>query len=286
MTRNYTSRPRIAVVMLCLTALLAVTGLSAADVTPLPQAHAHNDYEHERPLLDALDNGFCSVEADIWLVDGKLLVAHDREDVRPERTLEALYLDPLQNRVKRNGGKVYPEGPDFTLLIDLKSEPLATYAALRKVLANYDDMLTSVSDGRETRRAVTAVLSGERSDAFYKMLAGIDAEGTRRAGIDGRLSDLDSEVPSHLMPLISDRWTSHFRYHGGEEMAADEREKLTRIVHQAHEHGRRVRFWATPHNEDLWQELVDAGVDHVNADDLPRLRAFLSSQPNDTAESN
>ena len=26
------------------------------------QAHAHNDYLHERPLLDALDNGFGSVE--------------------------------------------------------------------------------------------------------------------------------------------------------------------------------------------------------------------------------
>src|SRR5436190_12307328 len=31
---------------------------------PLPQLHAHNDYEHKRPLFDALDHGFCSVEAD------------------------------------------------------------------------------------------------------------------------------------------------------------------------------------------------------------------------------
>lgn len=59
-------------------------------VHPLPQAHAHNDYEHDRPLQDALSHGFSSVEADVWLVDGELLVAHDREDVDPSRTLESL----------------------------------------------------------------------------------------------------------------------------------------------------------------------------------------------------
>ena len=36
-------------------------------VVPLPNAHAHNDYEHKRPLFDALDHGFCSVEADVFL---------------------------------------------------------------------------------------------------------------------------------------------------------------------------------------------------------------------------
>src|SRR6516165_11995665 len=85
---------------------------SAAErVVPLRRAHAHNDYEHKRPLFDALDRGFCSVEADVYLIDGKLLVAHDRKDVKPDRTLEALYLDPLRERAKANGGRVYPDGP-------------------------------------------------------------------------------------------------------------------------------------------------------------------------------
>ena len=42
---------------------------SPSSPTPLPRAHAHNDYEHPRPLLDALSHGFCSVEADVHLVD-------------------------------------------------------------------------------------------------------------------------------------------------------------------------------------------------------------------------
>src|SRR5438552_3449936 len=58
---------------------------------PLIHAHAHNDYLHRRPLLDALDCGFCSVEADVHLVDGQLLVAHKLNEVRPELTLQSLY---------------------------------------------------------------------------------------------------------------------------------------------------------------------------------------------------
>jgi hypothetical protein len=98
-----------------LLASLALLSLSAlclgAEPVPLIHAHAHNDYEHPRPLFDALDHGFCSVEADVHLVDGRLLVAHDRSKVKPERTLEALYLDPLRERVKKNNGHVYPAGP-------------------------------------------------------------------------------------------------------------------------------------------------------------------------------
>ena len=80
-------------------AACASTGLRPR-VSPayLGRAHAHNDYEHDRPLQDGLDDGFTSVEADVWLVDGELLVAHDLEDVQPGRTLESLYLDPLAER--------------------------------------------------------------------------------------------------------------------------------------------------------------------------------------------
>src|SRR4051794_2449732 len=104
---NPPKHARRAVVTLSALALLAIVALGTvravpatapAGPTPLVHAHAHNDYEHARPLLDALDNGFCSVEADIHLVDGKLLVAHDRAHVRPDRTLQSLYLDPLRER--------------------------------------------------------------------------------------------------------------------------------------------------------------------------------------------
>ena len=80
-----------------------------AQVIPLPNAHAHNDYEHTRPLMDALENGFTSVEADVFLVDDILYVYHDLPAVLDrERTLEKLYLKPLQKIIEENSGKSPP----------------------------------------------------------------------------------------------------------------------------------------------------------------------------------
>src|SRR5438046_8544345 len=98
---------------------------------PLPQAHSHNDYEQKRPLWDALDLGFCNIEPDIYLIDGQLLVAHELKQVRPDRTLVSLYLNPLRDRVRQNSGRVYRNGPSITLLIDINSDAAKTYAALR-----------------------------------------------------------------------------------------------------------------------------------------------------------
>ena len=108
-------------------------------VTPVKNAHAHNDYQHTRPLFDALDQGFNSVEADVFLVDGKLWSDIRALDLKPDRTLESLYLDPLRERIRANGGKVYRDGPPFWLLVDVKTEAKSTYAALHDVLARYAD---------------------------------------------------------------------------------------------------------------------------------------------------
>ena len=61
-------------------------------------------------------------------------------------------------------------------------------------------------------------------------------------------------------------------------MPAEEKLKLKNIVKQAHDGGRRVRFWATPENPALWQELYKAGVDLINTDRLAELEKFLAGQ--------
>ncbi|MEX0677000.1 MAG: phosphatidylinositol-specific phospholipase C/glycerophosphodiester phosphodiesterase family protein [Pirellulales bacterium] len=245
----------------------------AEDAKPLKRAHAHNDYLHKRPLLDALDHGFTSVEADVFLVDGQLLVAHARGDLKPERSLRALYLDPLRERVRSGGGSVYPEGGAFHLLIDLKSDGAPTYAALAKVLAEYADIISAVRDGKREPKAVDVSISGNRPIAL------VSGESLRYAGIDGRLGDLDSGRPAHLMPLVSDNWNSHFKWRGQGPISDAERGKLQDAVAKAHAGGRRIRFWATPDNAATWRELEAAGVDMINTDDLAGLEEFLRSQP-------
>jgi hypothetical protein len=260
---------------LALVAALLHATAAMAQATPLPGAHAHNDYAHDRPLLDALDRGFMSVEADIWLADDGLLVAHEIERAQPGRTLEALYLDPLKGRVAANGGTVHPGQPGFTLMIDIKSEQEATYAALDRVLSVYADMLTVFEDAAVKTGAVTVVVTGNRPRAT--MLA----QPNRLAGYDGRLADLDAGLPASFMPLISDSWARHFSWTGAGPMPEIERDKLAEFVATAHAKGARVRFWETPdapgpEREAVWQALRQAGVDLLNSDDLDGLKEFLT----------
>ncbi|MFE5600877.1 phosphatidylinositol-specific phospholipase C/glycerophosphodiester phosphodiesterase family protein [Streptomyces coelicoflavus] len=245
---------------------------------PLWRAHAHNDYEHPRPLLDALDHRFGSVEADIYLVGGRLLVAHDPEDLDPSRTLESLYLDPLAARVRAHHGRVYRrDRGSLQLLIDIKTEGEATYLELDRRLRRYRHLFTSYAHGRVFPGAVTAVVSGDRAAR-----APMEAQRTRRAFYDGRLTDLGTAAPASFVPLISDNWTLNFTWQGVGTFPAAERRRLRKIVDAAHARGQRVRFWATPDvagpaRDALWAELLAAGVDHLNTDDLAGLEAFLDA---------
>ncbi|HJV99902.1 MAG TPA: hypothetical protein VJ617_12510 [Arthrobacter sp.] len=278
-----------------LVALTSLTGIAAPPAAiaanppssvvlgqPLAAAHAHNDYEHDRPLFDALEHGFTSVEADVWLVDGELLVAHDLEDAQPGVTLESLYLDPLDELVRNQGHSVYPHWDgSLQLLIDIKSDGEATYAAIERELAAHPEIMSRYSNGSTKTGPVTAVISGNRP------LATMQAQEKRFGFYDGRSADLASGMPAGLMPLVSDNWTKLFTWQGVGPMPEAERARLREYVTEAHTKGHRVRFWATPDQpgtarEALWNELFDAGVDHINTDDLEALEQFLAARTADT----
>src|SRR5436190_24042865 len=94
-----------------------LVSMQARARSSLDHAPAHIDYEHARPLLDVLDRGYGSVEVDIYLVDGALLVAHARDSVRDDSSLVSVYLALLRACVGTRGGCLYAERPALTLPI-------------------------------------------------------------------------------------------------------------------------------------------------------------------------
>ena len=242
---------------------------SAEQPPPLTNAHAHNDYQHKRPLFNALDDGFCSVEADVHLVDGQLLVAHDRVAVKPGRTLQALYLDPLRERVKANGGRVYSNGPEFTLLVELKGDWKTSYPVLRDILKQYAEMLVTFQDGTKTTNAIRVIITGNRSKEMFS------GETIRYASLDGDIIHLDSSLPAEVVPWISASWQQNFKWRGTGTMPEEDKAKLQDIVKRAHEQGRRVRFWGAPDQPVFWAAMLDNGVDLINTDKLDQARQFL-----------
>jgi len=234
---------------------------------PLPHAHAHNDYAHARPLFDALDHGFTSVEADVFPVDGDLLVGHGRGELRPGRTLRGLYLDPLRERLETIG-TVHAGGGPFTLLVDIKADGEAAYRLLAEQLVPLRRFLVAAPGGRP---ALEVIVSGARP------IAAIAADPDRLVGIDGRPEDLErDDRPAALVPLVSERWGQLFTWIGTGEMPPEQRAALEALVAKTHARGQRLRFWATPERPACWRTLRAAGVDLVGTDDLAGLAAFFA----------
>jgi hypothetical protein len=248
------------------------TAVQPPDVAPQSRAHAHNDYYHKRPLLDALQHGFTSVEADVILKDGDLMVGHSRFELRENRSLKSLYLEPLAKRVSENDGQVYRAAKRFILLIDFKSNGAASLDVLRKQLKPYLHMLTRYENGKIHLGAVTIIISGSRP------VAEVAALKTRYVFVDGRFADLQAKTRSDLVPLVSAPWNGTFSWQGYGDISAKELQRLRAIIKAAHEQDKLVRFWAVPHSENLWQVFYNEGIDLINADDLPRLQKFLKTQ--------
>jgi len=242
--------------------------ISWVDLKPLHRAHAHNDYLHKKPLFDALELGFCSVEADVFLRGDELLVAHTVFELRRERTLRRLYLDPLRQWIREHDGKIFPDGTGIWLLVDIKSEAEATYQQVHAQLEEYSDIVSQYHDGEFTQKPVTVVISGNRP------VDRISQQKVRFAGIDGRPEDLESSAPPHLIPWISTDWKSHFRWRGVGAMPPEEQHRLEQMVLQSRKRGSRLRFWGAPDNPALWNPLWEANVAWLGTDNLAGMAEF------------
>ena len=247
---------------------------AARNAPPERRGHSHNDYTRREPLTQALTLGFGSIEADVFLVDGVLMVAHDREEIRPHRTLTALYLDPLATRARERGGHIYEPGePPLLLFIDIKADGPAAYRAIHAELDRRADVFTDYDNGVVTPRAVTVIISG---DIPRDLIA---SQCRRRAFVDGRIPDLTRDrrdaPPATLVPVVSIPYLRHFQWLGHGDMPPAESAKLRELGQRARERGYLLRFWGVPHSEAVWRAQLEAGVDLLNADNLPRAAAFL-----------
>jgi len=246
--------------------LLASLSSRAQQVNPHVNAHAHNDYEHTHPLFDALSNGFTSVEADVHLVDERLLVSHDKPG-KEARTLEALYLKPLDSLIRINRGTVYVgySQPVF-LMIDCKTAP-GIYPAILNAVAKFPKLMCA-----KENCAVKIFLSGNRP------LSDMVRDGYRGLGIDGHPEDVGKGYSPELMPVISDHYGNWSSWKATSPATPSDLQKIRELAKQVHSEGKKLRLWAIPDREEAWKALLDAGVDMINTDRLAALSQFLTKE--------
>ena len=240
-------------------------------VVPLPGAFAHNDYEHENPLFDALANGFTAIEADVHLINGELYVTHNPpSSIENICTLKELYLDPLLIHIKNNSGWVYPGYNSLVyLMIDIKTNGEATYTVLRKQLIEYSEILSSLFDINNIPKPVRVFISGNRP------IATIKEDSVQLAGVDGRLPDLEKNYAVGFMPIVSERFSGIVDWNGIDTIPEKEFEILKSISDKVHQQGKKFRLWGAPENEYTWRVLSDAGIDFICTDNLQKAKLFL-----------
>lgn len=262
-------RKKLIVILFLLTA-----GTLHAQILILPNAYAHNDYWHRRPLLDALENGFTYVEADVFLRKDRLIVAHILPCLKKKRTLEDLYLKPLlayiQDQEKSRGMHRAARVP-LTLMIDIKSDANKTYEALIVLLEKYKSILSRYEGGFLSMGNVTVVITGHKP---YNL---INCNGNRLVFMDEDLKLAGKDSTLNIYPIASCKYSSIVKWKGKGNIPASEMQKLEYYVEQAHKNGRKVRLWGSPENKIVWTELLKCKVDLINTNKLKTLRQFLIS---------
>lgn len=232
----------------------------------LPGAHSHNDETRARPLDEALELRFASIEVDVLFYEGDLLAAHDLFTIAGG--FEALYLEPLQARVDARGS-VYGDGAPLVLWIDLKSDDAVVREHVHDALAR----TPAVADG-----ALAVILTGDAvSKQAYVAEHGEDALACRDADAvrdDDPPLDEDPALCAYAVDFrahVDDAWD------GAGEAPARVREGLAALVDAARAKGRPLRMWGAPDTEASWTAQKEAGVDFVGADDLAGLAATYAS---------
>ncbi|HVZ55762.1 MAG TPA: alkaline phosphatase family protein [Chitinophagaceae bacterium] len=237
--------------------LLLASGRISGQTAPYTaaNAHSHNDYEQAHPFISAWNEHFGSMEADIHLVSGRLLVGHERRDLDESRTLQGLYLDPLAQSLAVAGNR------KVQLLIDVKTDAVPTLDTLVSLLKSYPALI------RDTNLRI--VISGNRPPesqyGSYPDFIWFDG----RAGV--------AYTPDQLrkVALISDDYGRFVRRARGWPLQDDDRQKLKAVVDQAHQLGKPFRFWGNPDVPEAWEELMQLGVDYVNTDQISQLADYL-----------
>lgn len=227
-------------------------------------AHSHNDYLNTTPFYNAYNEGFGSIEADVFPVNGELYVAHKKEDVRPGNTLNALYLYPLLSKLSTDSSR------KLNLLVDVKEN----YKEALAILANQLKPLMRFLSTPAEKRNVTISISGERP---------VGKEFNQYPNyifFDDNLSMEHSIDEWKRINLVSLPFDSISKWKGAGPIPSADIQGLKHAIDIAHKAGKPFRFWAAPDNTEAWKQQEKLGVDLIGTDKIGELGRFLKQRKN------
>ena len=229
-------------------------------------AHSHNDYANRVPFWTAYNARFGSIEADIFAVNGELIVAHTKNEIKKGRTLDELYIKPLVLRYEQNRNKPWLDyDGELQLMIDLKSPTSPTLNLLVEKLKQYPE----VFDRSVNPNAVQVVISGNmpRPTDFGMYPSFIM--------FDGRPNITYSPEQLVRIAMFSTVWNFPKSKNKNNSLSAADRAKVEETIRMVHGLNKKMRYWATDDTPEGWKMLMELGVDFINTDKINELAEFL-----------
>lgn len=227
--------------------------------------HSHNDYHQNIPLLTAYYAGIGSIEADVFLKDGELYVAHDPSEIKTGVTLKKMYLEPLAGFYRQNGNHAYSDSTKrLQLVVDIKKDYVKVLARLIKDLEAYPEVFNSSKNSR----AIRIVISGDvPAPADFKNYPDY-------ISFDGRPYTTYTEDQLKRVAMISDDIKNYTPWNGKGNPTTPDLAKLTAVIEKAHQQHKPFRFWATQDSPNTWIVLERLGADWINTDQPDKLKEF------------
>lgn len=236
---------------ICLTAMT----LTASAQAPV-LIHSHNDYTRNVPFWQAYAQNVYSIEADVFLKDGTLLVGHEMEDLSPDMTFEALYYTPAVTMFDRNGGKPYANGQPLQLMVELKSETAPAMEALIALLSRRPDVFDPSVNPAAIRITITGNVPAPEDFCKYPEYISFDG-----------IIDADY-TPEQLarVSVISTNFGAYSIWNGKGSLIIKEAEVVRALIDKVHKMGKPIRFWNAPEGTTPYYTFYNMGIDYFNTD--------------------
>lgn len=234
--------------------------------------HSHNDYDRSVPFYQAYSQKIHSIETDLFIKDGKLLVGHNWEDLREDFTFEGMYVEPIVKLFNQNKGKAWKDSNQILqLMIDLKTRCEETLPAIVDVLDDYPEVFNPKVNKNAARVVITGNFPNpEDFDKYPDFIF-----------YDGRLNiDYTTEQLNRVYLFSGDFDDFAPNWNGKGNMIKSEEEAVIKAVDMAHAMGKPIRFWGTPESVTMYYTFFNMGVDYINTDYPEACAAFFSDFPN------
>ncbi|MDN5289089.1 MAG: alkaline phosphatase [Mucilaginibacter sp.] len=253
------------IILLALLANAGITANAQSKMYTVADAHSHNDYKNNIPFLRAYEKGFGSIEADVYAVNGQLMVAHDKKDISAKRSLKILYIDPLIEKFKRDDQR------KLRLLIEIKEDHKAVLPLVIKELKPLEQYFSYPGHPGRLSIVMTGAVPPAAELGNYPDWISFDVDH-----LDGFTAKQWERIG-----LVSYPFSKYLKWNGKGVLNREEFKRVKAGIDSVHNSGKMIRFWETPDTKSSWLALIRLGVDVIGTDKIEELGDFLNKKPKD-----